>query len=407
MFSTKVAADLPLETSRVESYLNQAAPEAARQFANDGAKLWWGDADTPSPPAVVSPGKPVSVLVAVSPMRPGYSVAVEHRVDGGPVCQAIATPESRAGRSNACVFRAVLPGQPSGTVEFLPVLRFAGQSISPRLGESAECSRYIVGHGSDRVVKADLPPPPSTQQDASRNERQADLPLQLRLLSDGTTCPLPIRYFNAYGLRAVFLVDFNRAAELLKGVGLSAVAQENGRAVASVGYFDYRKTDIGPYRELSLSVTAAAPGHAELADYIFNLAVTTATAKCAGREVWGYNKFLATIEGTHGAEKFSMTTRDSGNTTIAALEGARTTSVPMPPVDEFLFSLLGGRVIRTLLRVMTPSQVCGGDRFVVRIGPSRHPMADNLRNLGLDGARAVLVQYADPYQAMLFPGQAI
>ena len=111
------------------------------QYASDGAKMWWGDAETPAPPAVVSPGKPVPVIVAVSPMRPGYSVAVEHRVNGGRSVRRIAAREFRADRSNARLFRALLSGQPSGTVEFLPVLRFAGQSISPRLGESAECSR--------------------------------------------------------------------------------------------------------------------------------------------------------------------------------------------------------------------------------------------------------------------------
>ncbi len=402
MFWNEPATILPLDLSRL-ALANQGAP-AAMQHASDGARLWWGDVDTPA----VSPGKPVSVIVAVSPVRPGYSVAVEHRVNGGPVRQAIAAPEFRADRSNALIFRALLPGQPSGTVEFLPVLRFAGQSISPRLGQSPECSRYSVARAADPVATADAPQPHSARQDASGVEAQrAGLPLQLRVLSDGTACSLPIRYFDAYGLRAIFLVDFNRAAEMLKGVGLNAVAQENGKAIASVGYFQYRKTDIGPYDEFSLTLTAAAPGDAVPADYVFNLAVTSATANCAGREVWGYNKFLATIEGVHDAENFSMAARDSGNAMIGALEGACGASVPMPPDDEFLFSLLGGRIIKTLLRVMAPVEVCAGDRFVVRIGPSRHPMADNLRKLGLDGARAALVQYADPYQAMLFPGRAV
>lgn len=406
MVWNELAANLPPEPSRL-ALANQAA-RAAMQYASDGAKMWWGDADTPAPPAVVSPGKPVPVIVAVSPIRPGYSVAVEHRVNGGPVRQAIASPEFRADRSDARLFRALLPGQPSGTVEFLPVLRFAGQSISPRLGELAECSRYIVARAADPVLTASSLPPLGVRQAASSGEAQrAGLPLQLRVLSDGTACSLPIRYFDAYGLRAIFPVDFNRAAQMLEGVGLKAVAQENGKAVASVGYFQYRKTDIGPYDEFSLTLTAAAPGDPVPADYVLNLAVTSPTANCAGREVWGYNKFLAAIEGAHDAEKLSITTRNSGNAMIGALEGARGASVPMPPDDEFLFSLLGGKMIKALLRVMAPVQVCAGGDFAVRIGPSRHPMADNLRSLGLDGARAVLVQYADPYQAMLFPGRPI
>ena len=34
-------------------------------------------------------------------------------------------------------------------------------------------------------------------------------------------------------------------------------------------------------------------------------------------------------------------------------------------------------------------------------------MTNNLRTLALDGARPVLVKYADPFQALLFPGRAL
>jgi hypothetical protein len=58
---------------------------------------------------------------------------------------ALPTPGSHD--ANARLFRALLPGQPGGLIDFLPVLRFAGQPISPRLEESAECSRCQVGYG--------------------------------------------------------------------------------------------------------------------------------------------------------------------------------------------------------------------------------------------------------------------
>ena len=77
-------------------------------------------------------------MVAVSPVRPGHAVTVDYRVNEGPVRQAIGLPEPRVHDLNARIFRAVLPGQSGGLVEYLPVLRFAGQPISPGLGESAE-----------------------------------------------------------------------------------------------------------------------------------------------------------------------------------------------------------------------------------------------------------------------------
>jgi hypothetical protein len=120
----------------------QLASLPAMQRARDGTELRWGYADTPVPPAVISPGAPASIAVAVSPVRPGHAVTVEYRINGGPVRQAIGLSEPRLDGANGRVFRAILPGQSDGTVEFLPVLRFAGQPISPRLEESAECPWY-------------------------------------------------------------------------------------------------------------------------------------------------------------------------------------------------------------------------------------------------------------------------
>jgi hypothetical protein len=105
-----------------------------------------------------------------------------------------------------------------------------------------------------------------------------DLKLQRPVLSNGTECPLLIRYFDVQCLVATFPTDLNRAAELLKGTGL------------------YRITDIGPYNEVGLTVVARVPGDPIPGNYVINLPVTTAVANRAGREIWGYNKFVAAID---------------------------------------------------------------------------------------------------------------
>ena len=114
----------------------EVVPSGSRREARDGSVLWWGKADTPGPPQVVSAGLPTRITVAVSPVRPGHTVAVEYRSNGGPVRETIALPVPGPHNAPARLFRALLPGQPSGLVDFLPVLRFAGQPISPRLTES-------------------------------------------------------------------------------------------------------------------------------------------------------------------------------------------------------------------------------------------------------------------------------
>ena len=116
-----------------------------------------------------------------------------------------------------------------------------------------------------------------------------DLQLQRLILSDVTDCFLPIRYFDVPCLVATFLAQPDQASDLLKGTGLRAVLQEDGKAVVNLYCTKDRKTDICPYIEVGLTVLAEAPGDPIPANYVVNLPVTTARANRAGREIWGYN----------------------------------------------------------------------------------------------------------------------
>jgi hypothetical protein len=159
--SSEPSTDSPLELPYKRVSFGEVMSAPGRTRARDGSVLWWGEADTPGPPAVVAPGAATSVKVAVSPVRPGHAVSVEYRVNGGPVRQAIALPEMRVHEASTRIFRAILPEQPDTLVEFLPVLRLAGQPISPRLGESAASGRYQVSRPTAPVAVADASTPSS------------------------------------------------------------------------------------------------------------------------------------------------------------------------------------------------------------------------------------------------------
>jgi Acetoacetate decarboxylase (ADC) len=261
------------------------------------------------------------------------------------------------------------------------------------------CARFLEG-----VNIASRPARPSVGLGPAST---ADLQLQRRLLSNGAECFLPIRYFDVQCLVATFLAAPDRASELLESAGLQPTLQEDGRAVVDLYCIEYRKTDIGPYNEVGLTVRAKAPGDPIAANYVVNLPVTTAMADRAGREIWGYNKFVAAIDVNSEGKTFSTVLRDSDHEIISALDGERGVSAPAPATDILTFSLDQGRLIKTTIRVLTPSLASSGDSFVLKVGTSRHPMTANLRTLSLDGARPVLIHYTDPFQALLFPGRAL
>jgi hypothetical protein len=64
-------------------------------------------------------------------------------------------------------------------------------------------------------------------------------------------------------------------------------------------------------------------------------------------------------------------------------------------------------VIKTLVEVPTPFHASSGNGFLLKVGDSGHTMAKTLRTLALDRARSMLVQYVDPFQALLFPDRAL
>jgi hypothetical protein len=142
--SIEPVATSPLDFLNCGLPASPEIPARSMRRARDGSVLWWGEANTLDPVQGFPPNKPRVVIVAVSPIRPGHSVMVEYRVNKGPVRQAVGLLEPMARDITARTFRAVLPGQSGGLVEFLPVLRFAGHPISPRLAESVECPGYQV-----------------------------------------------------------------------------------------------------------------------------------------------------------------------------------------------------------------------------------------------------------------------
>src|SRR2546426_6596054 len=139
------------------------------------------------------------------------------------------------------------------------------------------------------------------------------------------------------------------AAQVLKGTGLQAVPQEDGKAVVLYLCWGYRQTDIGPYNEVAVTVLSVAPQDPAPAIYVADLPVTTEAANRAGQELWGYNKFVTNIEIKGDGKQFSTIVHDPHGGLISSLEGTRGVSVPVAPTDIYSFSLLEKKIIKTFV----------------------------------------------------------
>ena len=228
---------------------------------------------------------------------------------------------------------------------------------------------------------------------------------------------LPILYADGGSLVAFFWVDPGRAARRLGDTGLVPARFPGGRALLGLAFYDYRDTAIGPYHEVG-SALAVRPAGAEasmldllrpasrrrVGFHILDLPVSSAIADAAGREIWGYPKFVAELPQRFEPGTFSGAVMAPGGGEILRLEGRASWLVPMPALDLVLYSHLGGRLLRTVVEVRAPTRIAGGGGFRLALG-NGHRMAGALRDLGLDGGRPFAVARCDQgFQARLHAG---
>jgi len=214
---------------------------------------------------------------------------------------------------------------------------------------------------------------------------------------------LPILYADATAALAFFWVDPARARRALEGSGLEPLRFPGGRAVAGLAFYDYRETAIGPYHEVGSAlavVPAGAPasglaalellraGTRRRAGYrILDLPVSTPLADAAGRELWGYPKFVTELPLRVEADAFEgRVLEPGGKAPILTLSGTVRWRWPGPSHDLVLYSHLAGRRLRAVVDVKGPLRFSGGGGLRLELGPGRHRMAETLRELGLDGA---------------------
>lgn len=237
------------------------------------------------------------------------------------------------------------------------------------------------------------------------------------------TVHLPILYYDTSNVLAFFHAPADAAAVLLDGTGLKPAFKLLGRTVVGLSFYEYRHTSVGAYNEVGLAIPAVDAaqrrGPAMLIEplrplasrrlgfFVVDLPVTTAIADAAGRELWGYPKFVTGIDFGYAGRHVAMRVADPASATdILRLEGRPSPGLPAPPMSLVTYSMLDGRRVRTTVNVRGRLRVGLGGSVRLAVGDSRHPMAEHLRRLGLDGKRPFLVAGTHRFQSRLNAGES-
>ncbi len=241
----------------------------------------------------------------------------------------------------------------------------------------------------------------STAADRSREPGRPDDPDCSTWTVLGRKIGVPVEVRAARQWTVQYLVPAGAAQQLIAATGLEVTGPVPGRALLALAVCRYLDTDLDPYHEVAMSLVVrrhdapARPSGLErirgfargdLGAYIHRLPVDQAFTCAAGRDIWGFPKWVTTIdidEPAEGADRHRCVTARlvDGNhhvLTLTVFGGGR---LALPATAPPTYSFDGGILRKTLWSTRTAgvSGRPGGARLVL----GDHPMAEELRSLGL------------------------
>jgi hypothetical protein len=251
-----------------------------------------------------------------------------------------------------------------------------------------------------------------------------DVPLSVAQTSEGRV-DLPIFYYNVGVRHLNYWVDYDRVAPKLEGTGLVPCRFFNGKALVSLIFFNYRDVSIGPYEEVTITIIVRPvalkdPGvylptflkrkgenWGSVGAYVLEMPVTLPLARAAGREIWGYPKFVTRIPFRLTGRYFAFEVKDpDADESIVAVKGMMSPGICLKATDLVTFSNLNDSIIKTIVNVDAKITLCLGE-VSLDVGRSTHGMAANIRDIGLADSTPAFIMSSDNERTRLNPGSAI
>lgn len=218
----------------------------------------------------------------------------------------------------------------------------------------------------------------------------------------GRRVSVPVEVRRAAQWSVQYLVPRAAAQRLVDPTGLTVAGPLPGKALVAIAVCRYDDTDLDPYHEVAVSFVVrphdADPiasglerlrefGTGDVGVYIHQLPVDQEFTCAAGRDIWGFPKWLATIDidessGRPGARGSGTAVRlvDGGEHVLSlTLAGGGRLKLPSqaPPTYSFREGVLRRTTWTTSSEGV--SGRLGGSTLVL----GDHPLAEELRSLGL------------------------
>lgn len=227
---------------------------------------------------------------------------------------------------------------------------------------------------------------------------------------------LPISYSDASVHGLFYSIATKRAAAVVGGASPFEPWSIAGRTTVLVCSFEYRESTIGAYGEIGIGVLVRKKGsRPSMLGYlrdmrsqpdagllIVALPVTTEAANSAGREIWGFPKYVTEMktdfDRSSDRGRVSVSIASELDIEDGPTLGPRTKGFPF-----VLMSIARGRILRTVVEV--DHEVRWGLARQARVrARGNGPTARVVRELGLGESRPLAVFRTDRMRSVLPAG---
>ena len=232
----------------------------------------------------------------------------------------------------------------------------------------------------------------------------------------GRTLTFPIQVRAASSWAATYLVDLDAARALIGHTGLEPATAKRGKGMLVLPFVRYIDSDLDRYNECGVGVVVRHPGAPErntvgrmleagkgqAGVYIHHLPVDQEFTLAAGRQIWGYPKFMADVHITDEGSSTVCSVRADGRD-LLELRVRNGHQFRIPPRALPTYTYMDGVLRRT--RWDMPSQI-GARIGGAEITLGDHAISGELASLGLP-KKAAMTQTIPSMRASFGPAAPV
>ena len=225
---------------------------------------------------------------------------------------------------------------------------------------------------------------------------------------------LPVFYYENTSMTVILTASTEKVMKYIPHPYMHPVEVFPGRCLVGFSMFEYRKTDIEPYNEFSISIIISfgkrpVPGITILSNminrcfhaYVWHLPVTTERARYGGVELYGYPKFIADIAFKREKDHLECTLSEKGSM-ILTIRGKKQSTSQGKILRFKTYSIKDG--IPLCANIYTNPiefrQTMNRNAAELEIG-SDHKICGELNGIGLS-KKPLLFQYIPLNEMILF-----